>query len=221
MEPAIFAGLLLATFVGLLVLVLFLVGRQSEKAHRNHTQLALQLGLTPAAVRPKLGFFWPSPTAAGTLRGKAAHLYNFSTGSGKSRTQWSALAVRPRELGGLTFSFSRQGFDTKLALLFGAREITLGDPAFDAMWFVETNQPEFLQAALLPELRQRLTAAVNEAGRPGRSISFKLETDAVVYAEAGDFSDDRVCARIARAADVLCDFADVAEVFAQHSQPGP
>jgi hypothetical protein len=195
------------------VFMLSLAVRQSERSHQNVIQLAHRLRLTPAQVTKRFGF-WPQPHATGSIRGKAARLYPFTTGSGKSRVRWTALAVHPAATGGLTFHLGRQGFGTKFAQLFGAREITVGDPAFDAAWFIQTNQPEFLRAALIPELRARITSAFDQSGRAHR-ISLKLESDAVVYAEAGDFGDERRCERIARMADVLADLADVAEVFAK------
>jgi hypothetical protein len=194
-------------------LAIILAIKQRERACQNVAQLAKRLGLTPAPAEKRFGFR-PEPHASGHLRGKAARLYAFTTGSGKSRTRWTALAVHPALTGGLTFQLSRQGFGTKVAQLFGAKEITVGDPEFDRAWFIQTNQPEFFRAALIPELRTRITAAFDHSGRAHR-VSLQLEGDAVVYAEAGDFSDERRCERIANMANVLVDLADVAEVFAK------
>lgn len=207
------ALLMLVGGIALVALLLSLAIKQSERAHRNIEQLAERLGLTLAPARKRFGF-WSESEAAGLRRGKSARLYAYTTGSGKSRTRWTALAVHPAATGGLTFQIGRQGFSTRLKQLFGAQEITVGDRAFDDAWFIQTNQPEFFRAALIPELRARLTAAFDNSGR-AHGVAIKLESNAVVYAEMGDFSDERRCERIARMADVLSDFADVAEVFAQ------
>jgi hypothetical protein len=199
--------------VAFAALMIALAIKQRERACQNVAQLAKRLGLTPAPAEKRFGFR-PEPHAAGFVRGKPARLYPFTTGSGKSRTRWTALAVHPAVTGGLTFQLSRQGFGTKVAQLFGAREITVGDPEFDRAWFIQTNQPEFFRAALIPELRTRITAAFDHSGRAHR-VSLQLDSDAVVYAEAGDFGDERRCERIANMANVLVDLADVAEVFAR------
>jgi hypothetical protein len=209
-----------ATFVlmvlgglGFTVLIVVLAGRQTGRVFRRAQQLAFDLGLTPPEAKPRLGF-WPAPRATGTIKGRPAELFTYTTGSGKSRMVWCALAVRPTATGGLTFRLVPQGFTTRISQLFGAKEITVGDPAFDAAWFIQTNQPDFLAAALLPEICSRIATAVAESTRPARTASFKLEQDRIVYAEVGDFGDEARCERFRRVADVLGDFAAIAEVAA-------
>ncbi|MCX6945646.1 MAG: hypothetical protein NT173_12965, partial [Opitutales bacterium] len=129
-----------------------------------------------------------------------------------SRVQWCALSVAPGRDGGLNCSLQRQDLGTKLKELFGAREIQVGDPEFDRQWFIQTNQPEFLRAALLPELRQKITAlAAAPGGRPGR---WQLESGLVRYAEQGSFANANIAARLSLAAEIGADLAEVAEVFA-------
>lgn len=194
-------------------LLVWLIQKHGERAHRNVAQLARQLGLQLGPATKRFGF-WPEPRAAGQFRGRQAELYTFTTGSGKSRVRWSALAVTPTATGGLTFRLTRQGLGSKLSEWFGAKEITVGDRAFDDAWFIQTNHADFFRAALIPELRARLTAVSDTSGRAHRA-SLKLDGNAVVYAEAGEFGDERLCARLAGMAEALSDFADVAEVFAQ------
>lgn len=213
MGPALVFVLVGLGGIGLIALLLTLVAKQSERAHQNARELARRLGLQLEPQTKRFGC-WPAPRAAGRYRGKHTEFYTYSTGSGKSRERWAALAVRPASAGALTFHIARQGFGTKIAELFGAREITVGDAKFDGLWFVQTNQPDFLRAALIPELRERLNAAVDTSGRSHRA-SLKLEKETVVYTEAGDLSDEKLCERMARMVEVLTDFADVAEVFAQ------
>jgi hypothetical protein len=169
-------------------------------------RLAGALGLEFVDARPKLGLFYPEPRAAGALRGKAVQLFNYTTGSGKSRRTWSAIGVTPAVAGGLTFAIKRQGFGSKLQELFGAKEITVGDPEFDRAWFIQTNEPEFLRAALLPEVREKFRSL------PG---VFKLEQGRVLYAEEGMFSDAARCRRFEAVVALACDLADIAEVHAR------
>jgi hypothetical protein len=218
--PPVLVLLLIASGVvtGIVILIAW-AGRHSERAYRNFESLAGQLGLRPKSVKPTLGRFWPEGEASGELRGRPARLFGYATGSGKTRVTWSALAIQPRATGGLTFSLTRQDLGSKISELFGAREIAVGDPAFDAAWFIRTNRPEFFSAALIPELRARLTAALGNP-RDARRLSFKLEHDSVVYSEAGDFSQVARCNRIARLAEVVSELADVAEVCAEQSNRG-
>jgi len=187
-------------------------GASSSRRTREQAQrLADALGLTLDPAQPVLGLFWPNPRGAGTMRDKHVEFFNYTTGSGKSRTTWSALTVRPRADGGLTFRLRKQGLGTKVMELFGAKEIRVDDAAFDAAWFVQTNQPDYFRAALVGEIRDRFMAA-RSAGATG---SFQLEYGVVKYAERGTFGNDRRRQRYELIAPLLCDLADVAEVFAQ------
>ena len=212
MEPALV--FVLFAFVAATVLVWSI--RYSRKATDNFAQLAIQLGLTPAQPRKTLGIVWSQPTATGEIRGRRARLFSYSTGSGKSRTHWCALSIDPRQHGGLTIEISPQGLGSKIKEIFGTREIAVGEAAFDAKWFIQTNQPEFMQAALIPELRERLSASLADAGRMQRP-TLKLDSGTLRYSEVGSFGNELCCARISGLGEVMSDFADVAEVFAQHS----
>lgn len=195
-----------AAFVGMILRVAAL---GSRRAYENLRRLAEQLGLQAEVLAPRLGFY-ALPAAAGAARGKRVRLHNFTTGAGKSRRTWSAVGVAPAADGGLTFQLGREGLATRLRRLLGAKEIKVGNAAFDDAWFIETNAPDFFAAALLPELQQKLD------GLPGR---WRLEDGVVTYAEEGLFSDDRRCARMPQALDAACDLADVAEVYARHAPP--
>ncbi|HEY0946499.1 MAG TPA: hypothetical protein VGD81_14575 [Opitutaceae bacterium] len=175
-----------------------------QRTRENLRALADRLGLTFA---PGKGWFG-HPRADGRRRGKPLELFNYTTGSGKSRQVWSAIRARPAAAGDLTFTIRPQGFGTKVLGFFGAKEIAVGDRAFDDAWFVRTNQPDFFRAALIPEIRDKFAAA-RQAGAKGH---FALEKGVVVYAEAGTFYDRGRCARFETLAEVVCDLADIAEV---------
>lgn len=197
-------------FVGFLVfagLIIWLAAKASAQTHENVRRLAGRLGLELEKAQPVLGVFHRSPRAAGSIRGKAMRLYNYTTGSGKSQHTWSAVSAAPAADSGLTFALSRQGFGTKLRELFGAKEITVGNSAFDEAWFVQTNEPDYFRAALLPELQEKL--------RPFKG-AFKLEKGVVTYVEQGAFTSEERCQRFERAAEIVCDLADIAEVHARH-----
>jgi len=204
--PVLFAVLGLA----FLSLIGWAGARSSRRTREQAQQLADALGLALDPVQPVLGLFWPNPRGAGTMREKHVEFFNYTTGFGRSRTTWSALTATPRADGGLTFRLRKQGLGTKVMELFGAKEITVNDAAFDAAWFVQTNQPDYFRAALVGEIRDRFMAAL----RAGATGSFQLENGVVKYAEQGTFGDDRRRQRYELIAPLLCDLADVAEVFA-------
>ena len=203
-------------FAFVLVTILIWSVRYARKTTANFTQLADQLGLALNAPKKTWGIVWSQPEATGEIRGRRARLYSYTTGAGKSRTTWCAFSVEPRQVAGLKFEISLQGFGSRIKEVFGTREVLVGDPAFDTKWFIQTNQPEFMQAALIPELRQRLTNSLADAGR-FRRPTLKLDVGTIRYSEVGSFGNEVCCTRIAGLKEVMNDFADVAEVFAQHS----
>lgn len=208
----------LFAFLGMAVLAGFLIWlaiRSSKQAQANFTQLTAKLGLVAPPPQATFGITHSALQAVGERRGKRVELYTFTTGAGKSRVTWVAVSAQPRRDGGLTFEIKRQGFGSKLAEVFGAKEIQVGDPAFDDAWFIQTNRSEFFRAALLPELRLKLEAAA----RGAMQGKFKLEKSRVSYAETGTFADTERCGRLERAMDVVIDLADVAEVYADSSDP--
>lgn len=214
MSPAMVPLLLVGFFVVVIGLVGWAAARQTKLAAENVRRIAETLGLEFSAKPPALGLFYSEARATGQMRGKRVALFPFSTGSGKSRTQWSAVSAAVPTASSLTFHLRRQGFGTRVMELFGAREIQVGDAEFDRVWFIQTNQPEFFREALLPELREKISALVRELGTQGRGMEFKLEQGMVRYAEIGSFSQEDCCQRCVRAADIVCDLADVAEVLA-------
>jgi hypothetical protein len=204
--PFVFAG---AGIIFVVVLLRF-AANTAKRTHERVSRLAADLGLAMAPPQVTFGLLHSAPRASGERRGKRLEIYTYTTGSGKSRTTWYALSAQPRADGGLKFKLARQGFGSKVAQLFGTKEIQVGDPEFDRAWFIETNRPEFFAAALLPELRAKLAAATTGGSR----VSLKLEQGKVVYAEVGGFFNDDRCRRFLALADVVCDLADIAEVSA-------
>jgi hypothetical protein len=187
--------------------VIWAVVVQRQRTAANLQKLAAQLGLGFVAAVGWMG----RASVSGTLRGKKVDFFSYTTGSGKSSTTWAAVTAQAATTGALAFTLQKQGFSTKIAGLFGAHEITVGDGEFDAAWFVQTNQPEFLRAALIPELRAKLMAA-RRAGAVGK---FELRGSEIKYAEVGTFAEAKRSERLAALADAVCDLAAVAEVAAE------
>lgn len=196
----------LACVFTVVVLVMLAQFHFRRKAHAFMAATASRLGFEFVPAKGWRG----SARVTGGLHGKQIEFFNYSTGSGKSRKYWSAVSAAAPARGTLTFSLCRRNFGTKLRSFFGAKSIRVGDAAFDDRWFVQTNQPDFLRAALIPELRQALDAAFARGLKGGM---FKLEAGVVRYAEQGSFNEER-CRRYEALLPLMCDLAGVAGVAA-------
>jgi len=177
---------------------------QKRKAQANLQALARRLGLTPTEKMMN------DLELRGTVSAREIRFWTYATGSGKSRVNWVAVLVETSTTHGLIFELRRQNLVTKVMEFFGSKEITVGDKAFDDAWFVQTNEPDFLRAALVPGIRAKLMDSL-AAGAMG---SFKCNGGAVSYAESGSFSSYPQCLRLEQQLAVLQDLADLAEVVA-------
>jgi len=186
---------------------------QAKQAGKNFVAMADKLGLTLETT----GRFFKKHRLTGQLRGKPVEVFSYTTGAGKSRRTWAAMAVAVGKTGGLTFSLERKvAFIDFFARLFRKIDVKTGDEVFDQQWLLKTNQPELMRAILLPELRQKL---MRYAGDGISSPGFKLETYRVQYSEQGSFSTMKVCRRIEECTGLLCDLADAVEVGAEMQNP--
>lgn len=207
----LFIIMMVSFFVVMPAFGIWAVIHHTRRQRANLERLAADLGLRLDPPVPPRGITAAPPALVGSIRGKAVKIHTFSTGSGKSRTTWTAVVVTPVLTGDMTCSITRQGFGTRVLQLFGAKEITVGNREFDDAWFVQTNQPDFLRAALLPELQLKF--------RPFRG-AFKLEKGLVTYTEQGFIADDAARIRFGQATELACDLADLAEVQARHGAKG-
>jgi hypothetical protein len=196
MLPLLPILLVVAAIVG----SIWLSGRQQQQASANRLALADRLGFD---------FNLGLGEVTGNVAGRPAHFWTYSTPNGKSRVTWCAVGVWPHRTGGLAYNIQRQNFGTKVMTWFGAKEIQVGDTAFDAAWFVQTNQPEFLAAALVPEIREKIMALPALPGENG----YELAEGEVRFAVRGTFADEKLVAALEARLPLLRDLADVAEVF--------
>lgn len=201
--------LFLPLFLGVPVLIFWAARNQARKSRERLAAFAAQTGLR--MVEKSILGCPVVESLEGEQAGRPVRFWTYTTGSGKSRTSWVTVGVTVRGGGALQFGLTRQNFGTKLMELFGSREIQVGDPAFDAAWFVQTNQPEFFAAALVPAIRAKLMAEVADRRSFG---SYKLENGVVRYNEMGGLSPAAV-ERLAGKLPLLLDLADVAEVSAR------
>ena len=178
------------------------VARKRTAQNLREMGKRLGLGFQPANDWTK------SSCLTGKLHGRSADVFTYSTGSGKSRRNWAVISVEPTRSEGLMFTLQKQGLGTRISELMGTKEITVGDPAFDAAWFVQTNRPDFFGAALLPEVRAKLMA-VRHAGAEGK---FEFHGGAVKYTERDQLSRSDGIELLVAVAGVVTDLAEIVEV---------
>jgi len=226
--PPAIAALFLATsrgghpapaWVPLLILPVFLVVatlgiraaiRQQRQARERMAALADQLHLEFRQPAP-VGTFGirPPPTVEGTHRGRPVRFFTYTTGSGKNQQHWGAVAAAAAGAGSFTLDLFPQNFLTHLGVALGMQDIQVGDPAFDPLFVVKSNDPAYAAAALLPELRARLVAE-RKRGALGH---LSVKDGEVRYAEIGGFGQATRVARLTEMLELVCDLAEVADVY--------
>lgn len=198
----------LALFVGFIGVAIVLIKAQQRKAIENLTKLASRLGLELKRQPAKLGFE-PTPTLEGRHRGRPVRFFSYTTGSGKNRRAWSAVSAAVPGAGAFVLELAPENFITRVATALGMQDIQIGDPTFDRAFIVRSNDAAAAAAALLPEIRIRLLTAFPRLF--GGELAVK--EGAVRYAEGGGMGDAACVARLEAMLEVVCDLAEVAEVF--------
>lgn len=219
MPALIFLGVFLA-LVGWIVWAAIAANRRIQENLRN---LATQLGMEFVPAPRRLD----QPRLTGKLRGRKADIFSYVTGSGKSSTAYVAMTVEVAMPDKLSCTLNKRSFGTRMAERIatkmaerffteiaeslGVQEITIGDAEFDQAWVTWTNQPEFMRAALLPELRAKLVVAQ----RAGATGTFEINGGLVKYKEIGYFSETEKCERFVKLVDMVGDLAEVIAVAAE------
>lgn len=198
--------------LGLFATVIFFGVRSIAEQRREFPRWAESLGWTASPMTS-----WTvSPEATGVHAGRRGKAYVFTTGSGKSRITWAAVELVAEGAPNMELTLTRQGFGSVVASMFGVKEVQVGDAAFDARWFIRTNRPDFVAAALLPEMRQRIDEL---AARGGRGMKLEIKAGRAIYAEQGPFGPAGR-ARVAASLPVLADLAALAEVESASGRAG-
>lgn len=192
--------------VGAFVLMVALGLRHAARMRKEFARWVDELGWTASSVAS-----WRTPPeASGMYAGRRGRMFSYATGAGKSRTTWAAVELLVGPSSGLELELTRQHLGSKVAEWLGAREIKVGDAAFDERWFIKTNRVDYMTAALLPEFRLRIDEL---AARGGRSMKLEIKAGRAIYSEQGFFSAP-VRSRMVAALPVLADLATLAEVEA-------
>ena len=208
--PPWFFLVVLGLFAVFFVFAVRMAGVQRSRTRAQLAALAARFSLEvrEAPTAGVLGIK-PTPTVEGRHRNRAVRFFTYTTSSGKNQTQWCAVAAAAAGAGGFTLDLFPQNFLTHIGVALGMQDIQVGDPAFDPLFVVKSNDAAYTRAALLPEIRARL---VTERGR-GALGHVSVKNGEVRYAEMGGFSRDAQVARLADMLEVVCDLAEVAEVY--------
>jgi hypothetical protein len=223
----LFGYLFFALVVGIICVGIVTASRQNSRARKNLTELASRLGIpvNPDLRIPKLertcnnrvfglGLGGPATELGiqGTVRGRTVRFSRFITGAGKSQQVWAELAVSARA-NGFTFTLRSENIAWKVIERLGFHEVKVGDAAFDERWRIKASDAATLQALLLPELREKISAAARRSG------DFHLDHDWVRYREQGSFSNDQLVARLEGMVAMMCDLAEAIEVATEKYSP--
>ncbi len=204
----------LVFFFGVMVVVVggaVMLGRwQGKRTSANLAALARDLGLQLRERPPALGIIPLAPTVSGRNGGRELRFFTFSTGSGKSRQTWNAMGLACANPQALTFQLGAQNFLTVIGVMLGMQDVQVGDPVFDGRFVVKTNAPDYLRAALLPELRAELLRCWPQRGM---GANVKLAGSEIVYAELGSFADSGVVERMKTMLAPLAALAVLPEVY--------
>jgi hypothetical protein len=217
MDPDVVIPIVMfATFFGATLVVVLFGRRAGFKRNAALRGMAARLGLEYTETPHSFGFMPATPVVQGAIGGRRARIYEFSRGSGKSRTHWVAASVQCHGSSPLQLSLRTQGsaIFEKLAGAFGYRDIVIGDRPFDSVFAIHGNDEAFIKAALIPEIRHKLIAFWPRA----RSGRIRVENNEAIYEEQGSLSGDRPRANVEKALTVLPDLAALAEVRAAATQ---
>jgi hypothetical protein len=110
---------------------------------------------------------------------------------------------------GFTLELAPENLLSRIGIALGMQDIKVGDPEFDRAFVVRSNDAAYAAAALLPEIRARLLSERKQGARGHLTV----KAGEARYTEVGAFADAARADRLAGILEVLCDLAEVAEVY--------
>jgi DNA-directed RNA polymerase subunit RPC12/RpoP len=132
-----------------IIFLVFFIAHLQKKAHtRSWGEFAAQAGLT---IKP--GGWFTNPTVTGNYKGNNVYLYTYTQGSGKNKTTYTSMVVYLPFTAIAHIRITREGFLSKITKAFGAQDIQVGDPAFDAAYIIKSDTPACVPHLLTPQVR--------------------------------------------------------------------
>ncbi|MBW2260449.1 MAG: hypothetical protein JRG91_00630 [Deltaproteobacteria bacterium] len=124
------------------------------------------------------GGWFRAPTVSGAYGGFNVYLYTYSQGSGKNKTTYTSMIVYLPIDHRSHVRITREGFLSKITKAFGAQDIQLGDPAFDAAYIIKSDTPQFVPHLLTPQVRGALLSG-------GSGMNVTVSRGRVFYNQTG------------------------------------
>lgn len=221
MEGILFIAIGMALFTVFNVLIIVIVLKFRRKfvgnVDDNMKLLAetLELPLTGGdSVFPQIAFLsWIRRPLRieGKRRGCDVSIFHYSTG-GKNSTTYATVRIAVDNPKDLKLGFSQESMLGKLGKTFGMQDIQTGDQRFDDKFIVKCSDPEFIQQALLREIKERFYE-VWETHKSQGSITLKDE--AFAYNEVGMIRNEATRNRIAVVAELMCDLGGIVKFYNQ------
>lgn len=112
------------------------------RRHRRWREFGEALGFVNAEAGAPLAWLRGLDAYSGVHAGRAATLYTFTRGSGKSRQTWTAIALATSSPPDLRLRVTKQGVGAFFAKAFGGQDVEVGDAAFDGAFRIEASDPE-------------------------------------------------------------------------------
>lgn len=207
-------------FVGFIAFAVIMAKRVkniSEKKIDPHWQWLIDtLGIAVVGGEPMypdkklLAWIRKPMRMEGSYRNYSLKIYNYTVGSGKNSTTYSTARIFGENSKDLTFEFHREGMFSKLGKMFGMQDIETGDTKFDKMFVVKSSDPDFMQVALLPEIKEKFYNVWEQHKAHG---TIRLKGDELCYDEVGTISNKQIRERFAATADLLADLRGTIEFY--------
>jgi hypothetical protein len=192
MEPIVLP-LILAAGGGFIALIVYLVNREQEKNRRAWTEAAARVG---GAFDPSAGpWYRRTMTIQATLDGVAVLADYYVVSNGKSSTTYTRVRAAAAGAPNLRLSVYKEGFFSSLGKALGTQDIQVGDPLFDDLFMVKSNDEALCRAWLNAGARQALLAAA--------AYSFALKDGEVTATRVGLERDPELFAAAMRATAAL------------------
>jgi hypothetical protein len=175
-----FVLLFMAAPVAMIVLVFVIAGVMRNAQSKAWGGFARKAGLT---LDP--GGWFRAPTVSGAYGGFNVYLYTYTQGSGKNKTTYTSMIVYLPKQTNIHLRVTREGFLSKITKAFGAQDIQLGDPAFDAAYIIKSDTPPFVPEVLDSQIRGAMLSG-------GDIMNFTISKGRVFYTQTGVQRDDGV-----------------------------
>lgn len=183
---------------------------EREKTRKNFAALADALGFSIVQPRTR-AISSESRRIVGKRGGRTVDVYATIRDQGRHIEKQSVVAMTVRNPRQLTLSIGRGRLSGLGAVFAGDRAVVSGDAEFDRSVQLRSNDPGYIAAALLPEVRQRIVLAWQQ----GTHGELAVRIGEIRYEEIGALEDARALPRVRALVDLMCDLAEIVEAYSE------